>query len=58
MVSFQVKNTNLGKFWRALCRMENVDIFYAHFEYFTDIWDILRQFGTFCVRLVHFFRFG
>jgi hypothetical protein len=38
--------------------MENVDIFYAHFEYFTDIWDILRQFGTFCVRLVHFFRFG
>jgi hypothetical protein len=25
----------------------NVDIFYGHFEYFTDIWDILRPFGTF-----------
>jgi hypothetical protein len=28
-------------FGEALCRLENVDIFYGHFEYFTDIWDIL-----------------
>jgi hypothetical protein len=44
MVSFQTKNSNLGKFGRALHRLENVDIFYifySHLEYFTDIWDIL-----------------
>jgi hypothetical protein len=38
MVYFQTKNTNLGKFWRAL-DLENV--FYCHLEYFTDIGDIL-----------------
>jgi hypothetical protein len=27
-------------------------------EYFTDIWDILGPFGTFCVHLVHFPGFG
>jgi hypothetical protein len=27
--------------------LENVDIFYGHLEYFTDIRDILRPFGTF-----------
>jgi hypothetical protein len=32
MVYFQNKNTNLGKFWRALHRLENVDIFYGHLE--------------------------
>jgi hypothetical protein len=26
-------------------------------ECFTDVWDILGPFGTFCVHLVHFFRF-
>jgi hypothetical protein len=41
MVYFQTKNPNLGKFWRALHRLENVDIFYGHLEYFKDIWDIL-----------------
>jgi hypothetical protein len=30
-------------------KCENVDIFYAHPEYFTRIWDILWTFGTFCV---------
>jgi hypothetical protein len=40
MVSFQTKNPNLGKFWRGP-RLKNVDIFYGHLEYFTDIWDIL-----------------
>jgi hypothetical protein len=38
--------------------LENVDIFNGHLEYFMDIWDILWKFGTFCVRLVHFFQFG
>jgi hypothetical protein len=36
----------------------NVDIFYGHLEYFTDIWDILLSFGTFCVHLVHFYGLG
>jgi hypothetical protein len=39
-------------------RWENVDIFYGHLEYFKDIWEILRPFGTFCVDLVHFSGFG
>jgi hypothetical protein len=39
-------------------RLENVDIFYGHLEYFIDIWVILWPFGTFCVHLVHFFGFG
>jgi hypothetical protein len=43
MVSFQTKNTNIGRFWRAL----NVDIFYSHLEYFIDIWDFYDH-------LVHF----
>jgi hypothetical protein len=54
MVCFQTKNPNLGqKFWYL--RLENVDIFNGHLEYFMDISDILRKFGTFCVRFVHFF---
>jgi hypothetical protein len=27
-------------------------------EYFTNIWGILRPFGTFCVHSVHFSGFG
>jgi hypothetical protein len=38
MVYFQSKNSNLGSFWRALCRMENVGTFFAHLEYITAIW--------------------
>jgi hypothetical protein len=38
-------------------KLENVDTFYGRLEYFMGIWDILRPFGTFCVHLVHFFRF-
>jgi hypothetical protein len=34
--------------------LENVDIFYGHLEHFTDIWDILLPFCTFCVHFVHF----
>jgi hypothetical protein len=37
--------------------MENIDIFYGHLKYFTDIRNILWPFGTFCVCLVHFFWF-
>jgi hypothetical protein len=45
MVSFQ--NPNLGKFWRALGRLENFYPFFRHLEYFTDIWNILQTFGIF-----------
>jgi hypothetical protein len=41
MVCFQTKNPNLGKFWRVLGRLENVNIFYGLLEYFMEIWDIL-----------------
>jgi hypothetical protein len=44
MVSFQTKNPNLEGL-----RWENVDVFEGHLEYFTDVWDILCPFGTFCV---------
>jgi hypothetical protein len=40
MVSYKTQNPNLGKFLEGP-RLENVDIFYGHLEYFTDIWDIL-----------------
>jgi hypothetical protein len=53
-IIFKTKNPSLGKFWRAL----DWKIFFAHWEYLMDIWDILRPFGTFCVDLVHFYRFG
>jgi hypothetical protein len=47
MVSFQTKNPNFGKFWRALHRFENVDIFSSHL-------DFLQTFGMFYAHLVHF----
>jgi hypothetical protein len=50
MVYFQTKNPNLGKFWRALDLQKCI--------HFTDIWDLLRSLGTFCVHLVHFSNFG
>jgi hypothetical protein len=39
-------------------RWENVNIFWGHLEYYTDIWDILCPFGTFCVHLLNFSGFG
>jgi hypothetical protein len=39
MVYFQTKNTNLGKFWKALKSKMS--------EYFMAIWNILWPFGTF-----------
>jgi hypothetical protein len=49
MVSFQTKNPNLGKFWRALD--------WKMLIYFTAIWNILQIFGIFYDHLAHFFRF-
>jgi hypothetical protein len=46
MVSFQSKNPNLGKFWRALYSKMLI--------YFMAIWNILRTFGIFYDHLVHF----
>jgi hypothetical protein len=39
-------------------RLEIVEIFQGHLEYFTDIWDISWPSGTFCVHLVLFPGFG
>jgi hypothetical protein len=52
MVYFQTKYPNWGVLdWTMLIYI------FDHLEYFKDIWDILWPFGTFCVDLVHFFRF-
>jgi hypothetical protein len=37
--------------------LENVDILKAHWEELMGLWDILWPFLTFCVHLIHFFRF-
>jgi hypothetical protein len=39
MVCLQTKNSNLGKFWRAL-EWENVDVIYGHLVYFMALWYI------------------
>jgi hypothetical protein len=39
MVYFQTKNTNLGKFGRAL-EWKKVGLFLGHLEYILDIWYI------------------
>jgi hypothetical protein len=42
LVYFQIKNPNLGKFWRALdWKM------FGMLKYFRAIWNILRPFGIF-----------
>jgi hypothetical protein len=53
---FPDQKSQFGKLLEGL-RWEYVDIFYGLLEYFIGIWDILWPFGTFCVPLVHFFRF-
>jgi hypothetical protein len=40
-----------GKILEGL-RWEKVAIFFGHLQYFTDEWDILWPFATFCVHLV------
>jgi hypothetical protein len=44
VIYFQTKNSNLGKNMEGI-RLEDVDIFYCHLEYFTAIWHILWPFG-------------
>jgi hypothetical protein len=46
MVCFKTKNSNLGKFWRALLRKISV--------YFMTIWYILRPLEIFYGHLLHF----
>jgi hypothetical protein len=46
MVYFQTKNTNLGKFWRAL--------WWQILVHLMPIWYILWPFGIFCGHLVYF----
>jgi hypothetical protein len=55
MVYFQTK-ARFGSFLEGL-RLENVNIFYCHLEYFTDILDIVCPFCTFCVHFIHFSGF-
>jgi hypothetical protein len=50
---FSDQKSLLGYILEGL-RLQNVDIFYCHLEFFTDIWVILLPFITFCVHLVHF----
>jgi hypothetical protein len=47
MVSFQTKNPNSGKFWRAY-------IDWKMLIYFMSIGNILRRFGIFYDHAVHF----
>jgi hypothetical protein len=54
---FSNQKFQFGKNFQGL-RLENVNIFYGHSEYFMDIWNILLPFGTFCVHLLHFSSFG
>jgi hypothetical protein len=46
MVCFQTKNTNSGKFWKALQ--------WKMLVYFMAIWSLLRKFGVFRGHLVYF----
>jgi hypothetical protein len=54
MVCFQIKNPNLGKFWRAFV---NIGIFYDHLEYFIAIWYNFWPFGIVYGQLVYFPQF-
>jgi hypothetical protein len=62
MVYSQTKNPNLGKFYRALHWKMLMDFMaicniLRKLGYFMTSWYILWPIGTFCVHLVHFFRF-
>jgi hypothetical protein len=48
---------NLGKILRASDWKILIYFMAIHMEYFMAIWDMLLPFGTFCVRLEHFFPF-
>jgi hypothetical protein len=53
---FQATNPNLGKFGRALCRIENVGIVYTHLEYIVFNWCILLSFDNFVVIFCRYFH--
>jgi hypothetical protein len=57
MVYFQAKKSQFGQMLEGQ-RFENVNIFYDHLKYYTDIGAILWPLGKFCVHLVHFCGFG
>jgi hypothetical protein len=57
MVYFQTENRNRGNFLEGL-GMENVGIFYDHFEYFTPIWYNSWPLGIVGGHLVYFSLFG
>jgi hypothetical protein len=44
--------------WKMLKYFMAIWNIYRHLGYFMTIWYILCSFGTFCVHLVHFSRFG
>jgi hypothetical protein len=51
---FSYQKSKFGQIFEGL-RWENVALIYGRLEYFTNIWDVLRPFGTFCANLVDFF---
>jgi hypothetical protein len=53
---FSKQKSLFGQNFEGL-RLENVDLLYGYLEYFKDIWDFLRPFGTFSVHRVYLFRF-
>jgi hypothetical protein len=56
MVYFQTKNSNLGKFWRAL--KWKYWYIYGHMEYILTIWYIIWPFGNLVVFWYIFPLFG
>jgi hypothetical protein len=58
MVFFQTKIPIWVNFWRALGRMKNVSVLYAHIEYIKSIWYNLWSFGNFVVIWIAFQCFG
>jgi hypothetical protein len=58
MVSFQIQNTNFGKFWRALDWKMSVHIFYNHLEHFTATRNTLWSLCHAVIILYLFHRFG
>jgi hypothetical protein len=55
MVCFQTKNSNLGKFWRAL-EWKVLLYFMINWEYFMAIWHNVHM--AVCGHLVYFPHFG
>jgi hypothetical protein len=58
MVNFQLKNTNLGKFWTASEWTRLVYCRYGRLQYITSIWYILWPFSNLDAIWYIFPRFG